>query len=446
MTEWVNDENLGLFTDFYELTMAQAYFSANQMEPASFELFVRSLPDSRRFLVAAGLDSLLSGMQSFAFDARSVDYLASLERFDDAFLQWLSDVQFQGDVWAVPEGEVVFGNEPILRVTAPLPIAQLLETLAINVVGHQTMVASKAARVAIACGDRRFVDFAARRAHGVDAALKGARAAYLGGAAATSMSLAGRLYGIPVTGTMAHSYVMSFDTEAEAFRTFAVQFPDDAVLLIDTYDTENGARIAAELATELADQNVRVRGVRLDSGDLVRLSRSVRDILDNAGHEAIQIFASGDLDEYKIAEVVGQSSPIDAFGVGTRLGTSADAPSLEIVYKLVADASGPTMKLSEGKATLPGAKQVWRFEDYDLIGLADESHTGRPLLEPFVLAGQPNREPASLDDSRLRRHEAVAALPARLRSLTGREDPWTVAISDTLQELVDQRAAAVTGM
>lgn len=443
MSSWVGDENLGLVTDFYELTMAQAYFSAGQLEPASFELFVRALPASRRFLVAAGLADLLAGFDSFGYGHKSIEYLASLDRFDAAFLEWLSELRFRGDVWAVPEGEVVFGNEPILRVTASLPVAQLVETLAINVIGHQTMVASKAARVAIACGDRRFVDFAARRAHGVDAALKGARAAYIGGASATSMTLAGQIYGIPVTGTMAHSYVMSFDSEAEAFHAFATQFPDDAVLLIDTYDTEEGARLAAEVATELAAEGVRIRGVRLDSGDLAHLSRSVRDILDHDGHGGVQIFASGDLDELRIAEVLGQGCPIDAFGVGTRLGTSADAPSLEIVYKLVADESGPTMKLSEGKATLPGAKQVWRFDDYDLIGLADESHTGRPLLEPVVVAGGRIRPPESLNESRMRRQEAVAALPGRLRSLTGREEPWQVAVSDTLQELADQRSSAI---
>lgn len=444
MSNWVGNENLGLVTDFYELTMAQAYFSEGQTEPATFELFVRTLPETRRFLVAAGLEDVLTAIENFGYSQASIDYLSSLDRFDGDFLNWLSEINFNGDIWAVPEGEVVFGNEPLLRVAASLPVAQLLETLVINIVGHQTMVASKAARIAIACGERQFVDFAARRAHGVDAALKGARAAYIGGAVSTSMSLAGEIYGIPVAGTMAHSYVMSFDDEASAFRAFAERFPDDAVLLIDTYDTEEGARIAADVASELADRGVRIRGVRLDSGDLVHLSQSVRRILDTAGQDEIRIFASGDLDEHRISEVLGQGSPIDAFGVGTRLGTSADAPSLEIVYKLVADEAGPTMKLSEGKATLPGSKQVWRFDDYDLIGLADESHTGRPLLVAVVRAGSRTGTAPSLPEIRERRRVSVEELPDRLRSLTGRERPWPVAVSDTLQELVDQRTATVT--
>lgn len=445
MSSWVDDQNVGLYTDFYELTMAQAYLTAGTTGPASFELFVRSLPDTRRFLVAAGLADALAGLMAFSFPAPSIDYLRTLDQFDDQFLEWLADMRFDGTVHAIPEGEVVYPNEPLLRVSASLPIAQLVETYLLSVIGHQTMIASKAVRIGLACGNGRFVDFAARRAHATDAGLRGARAAYIGGAAATSLTLAGHIYGIPVSGTMAHSFVMSFDSEADAFRAFARRFPNDALLLIDTYDTVEGARIAAEVATELAPEGVAVQGVRLDSGDLTRLSKSVRAILDEAGHPEIRIFASGDLDEYRIGELVGSGAPIDGFGVGTKLGTSLDSPALEIVYKLVADEGAPVMKLSSGKATLPGKKQVWRNPDHDVLGTADEEQPGRPLLEPVMEHGRLVREPPTLDEVRERRRQAVEDLPSRLRSLTGREEPWLVRVSPALQRLADLRREDVTG-
>ncbi len=441
MSAWVGTGNLALLTDFYELTMAQTYVATGAVAPSTFDLFVRNLPVNRRFLVAAGLDTALAGLESFRFSAESVAYLGSLGRFDEAFLDYLRAFRFGGDVSAIPEGEVAFENEPLLRVTAPLPEAQLVETFLLNTIGFQTMIASKAARMAIACGEKRFVDFSARRDHGADAALKGSRATFIGGAAATSMTLAGMEYGIPVSGTMAHSYVLSYPSEADAFRDYARMFPEDAVLLIDTYDTEEGARVAAAVATELAPEDIHIRGVRLDSGDLGRLSTSVRKILDDAGHPDIQIFASGDLDEWRIVEMVGAGCPIDAFGVGTRMGTSADAPSLGVVYKLVDDDDGPVMKLSSGKVTLPGRKQIWRRDDYDVLALDGEAiEGGRPLLVEVMAGGTRLAAPEPLAAIQARRAAAVAGLPSRLRTLTGRERPYEVRLSAGLEAL----AAAVT--
>ncbi len=436
---WVTDDNLAFLTDFYEITMAQAYVATGADGPATFDLFVRRLPEHRRFLVAAGLEQALDGLTRFRFNARLRDYLAGLSMFTDEFLGYLADFRFVGDVWAVPEGEVVFPTEPIVRVTAPLPAAQLVETFLLNTIGFQTMIASKAARVALACRDRRFVDFSARRDHGADAALKGARAAFVGGAAATSMTLAGLEYGIPVSGTMAHSFVMSYPREIDAFRDFARLFPDDAVLLIDTYDTEEGARRAAAVATELAREGIDVRGVRLDSGDLSRLARAVRRILDDAGGGGVQIFVSGDLDEWQIAEMVGGGVPVDAFGVGTRLGTSTDAPYLGVVYKLVQDDDGPVMKLSSGKLTLPGRKQAHRRDGHDVLALdGEEVEGGRPLLHQVMHNGDRTHSPEPLDVIRDRREAAVAALPSRLRTLTGEEAPYEVQLSDGLQALTAQ--------
>jgi nicotinate phosphoribosyltransferase len=428
-----------MVTDLYELTMAASYVQAGMEQTATFDLFVRNLPTQRSFLVAAGVDDAVDALDSLHVTQPSLDYLAGLEMFDASFLQYLADLSFTGRVRAVREGEIVFPNEPILEVTAPLPEAQLVETLLINIVQYQTMVASKAARVAIACRDREFVDFAARRAHGVDAALKGARAAYVGGAVATSLTLAGQLYGIPVTGTMAHSYVTTFGSEREAFSAFARCFPTNAVLLIDTFDTDQGARVAVQVADELAVEGIVIRGVRLDSGDLERLARSVRAILDAGAHPEIDIFASGDLDEYRIAEMLANDAPVNAFGVGTRLGTSADAPYLGAVYKLVEGGGVPKMKHSTEKANLPGRKQVHRFDDRDLIALVDEEVAGgRPLLELVMEDGRRVRAAESLPAAQERRRHAVERLPQRLRVLRSGEAPYEVGISDGIRDLIDQ--------
>jgi nicotinate phosphoribosyltransferase len=436
---WVGAENYSMVIDLYELTMAASYVQAGMEQPATFELFVRDLPTQRSFLVAAGVDDAVDALTSFQVTQPALDYLTGLEMFDSSFLDYLAGLSFTGRVQAVREGEIVFPNEPILEVTAPLPEAQLVETLLINIVQYQTMVASKAARIAIACGEREFVDFAARRAHGVDAALKGARAAFVGGAVATSLTLAGQLYGIPVTGTMAHSYVTTFESEREAFRAFARRFPANAVLLIDTYDTDQGARVAVQVADELAVEGIVIRGVRLDSGDLERLARSVRSILDAGGHPEIEIFASGDLDEYRIAEMLANDAPVNAFGVGTRLGTSADAPYLSAVYKLVARGGVPKMKHSAEKANLPGRKQVHRFDHRDLIALVDEEVAGgRPLLELVMEDGHRVRAAELLSAAQERRRHAVEGLPQRLRVLRSGEAPYEVDISDGIRDLIDQ--------
>ncbi|WP_407650224.1 nicotinate phosphoribosyltransferase [Actinomarinicola tropica] len=438
-----------LFTDLYELTMAAGYVRVGIAEQtATFDLFVRRLPEPRQFLVAAGLADAVDFLTDLSIDDDELAFLESTGRFAPDALDAFARLTFTGDLWGVPEGEVVFGNEPILRVTAPLIQAQVVETRLINLVASQTMVASKAARVAIACGDRTFVDFSARRDHGGDAAMQTARASYVAGAAGTSLVAAGHRWGIPLSGTMAHAYVMSFDDERDAFRTFARTFPDDAVLLIDTYDTEEGARRVVEVAAELADDGIHVRGVRLDSGDLAHLSRAVRAILDEGGMTETSIFASGDLDEYRITELLASGSPIDAFGVGTQLGTSADAPNLGGVYKLVADASGPKMKLAEDKVTLPGLKQVWRVErdgrsTHDVIALDDEEPPtdARPLLHPVLRDGALIGPLPSIDESRRRAATSIAALPSRLRTLQLREAPYDVRRSAALDALVAELTA-----
>ena len=441
---WVDDDNASLLTDLYELTMAAAYHAEGLGDAtATFELWVRRLPPQRRFLLAAGLEDALRYLERWRFDDASLEYLRSLERFPSSFLDHLADLSFEGEVWAVPEGTTVFDGEPLMRITAPLIQGQLQETFLLNAIGFQTMIASKAARVAIACADKGFVDFGARRSHGGDAALKGARAAYVGGATATSMVLAGREYGIPVTGTMAHSYVQAHPDEATAFEAFARIFPDDAVFLIDTYDTVRGARIAAEVAHRLADDGITVAGVRLDSGDLAALAVQVREVLDGKGLPDVQIIASGGLDEHRVAEIVATGAPIDAFGVGTSMTTSEDDPNLDIVYKLVEDERGPQMKVSTGKRTLPGIKQVFRTDSGDTIALAEEDLAGDPLLERVMVDGARTADPVPVDAIAERAAAAIAALPDEVRSLDPHDrTPWHVGVSERLEALEESVAAA----
>ena len=438
----VDDANAALFVDLYELTMSASYAAHDLDQPATFDLFARHLPPGRGYLVSCGLDSALDYLEGLHFDGAAVEYLRSLELFDEAFLSLLSTLRFTGEVRAVPEGELVFPNEPILQVTAPLIEGQLVETFLLNCIGYQTMIATKAARVATACGDRTFVDFSPRRDHGTDAAMKTARASYVGGAATTSLVLAGREYGLEVSGTMAHSYVMRFDNEAEAFLTYARDFPGRAIFLIDTYDTEQGARTVVEVAAKL-EPELLPRAVRLDSGDIDRLSRSVRAILDDGGLKDVRIFASGDLDEYRIADLTAAGAPIEAFGVGTQLGTSGDAPFVSVVYKLVEDASGPKVKLSTDKVTLPGRKQVFRVTDddgelqSDVLALEDESIAeGRPVLRPVMRSGRRIEPPEALDVVRDRCRASVAALPERLRALAPDPPPYAVRASPELDALV----------
>lgn len=439
-----------LLTDLYQLTMGASYRRHGLTGPATFELFVRRLPVARNFLVACGVADALEYLESLRFDATEVAYLASLGMFDGAFLDYLAGFRFTGDVRAVAEGTVVFAGEPLLEVRAPRVEAQLVETALLNSVLFQTMVASKAARVAIACEGRPFADFGARRAHGPGAALKAARAAYIGGAAATSNVLAGQCYGMPVTGTMAHSYVLSFANEADAFRAYARDFPDSATLLIDTHDTLVGARTAARVALELAGEGIHLRAVRLDSGDLGALSRSVREILDEAELPDVRIVASGDLDETAIAALVAAGAPIDSFGVGTQLSTSADAPFLAGVYKLVEDGSGPLAKHSAGKVTLPGRKQVFRSSNGgrfsgDIIARGAEQLPGEALLQPVMQKGKRITLPESLETIRARRERSMAALPTQLLSLAPVEVGYPVDVSAELSRLAAQVRDASAG-
>lgn len=443
---WVAESNAALLTDLYELTMAASYHRREMNEPATFDLFVRELPPRRNFLVACGLEQALKYLETMRFDDESLAYLDSLKLFDDSFLDYLRAFSFEGDVWAMAEGEVAFAREPIVSVTAPLIEAQIVETFLLNCITFQTMVASKAARVSIACGSRAFTDFSLRRDHGADAGLKAARAAFVAGASSTSNVLAGRFFGIPLSGTMAHSYVMAFESEIEAFRAYARDFPERAVLLIDTFDVIQGAHRAVEVARELEAEGVKLAGVRIDSGDLGNVTRDVRAILDGAGLMETQIILSGDLDEYRISALIADGVPVDLFGVGTQLGTSADSPYLGGVYKLVEDHDGPKIKLSTGKVTLPGRKQVHRFiQDgeiqRDVISLRQESIEGAfPLMSQVMKAGERVDERETLGEMQSRCRGAIEKLPSQLKELeTGA--PYRVDLSDGLQTLAREVAA-----
>jgi nicotinate phosphoribosyltransferase len=427
---------LALFTDLYELTMLQAYYEEGMTADSVFTLFVRRLPARRNFLLACGVDSVLDYLETIRFSDEDIVYLSSLRMFSDRFLAWLRDFRFTGAVNAVPEGTPVFANEPILEIVAPLPQAQILETLIMNQIHLQTVLASKAQRVVAAADGRPVVDFGARRMHGIDAALKAARAFWIGGVAATSNVLAGKLYGVPVAGTMAHSYVQAHEDEAAAFRAFTRLYPE-TVLLVDTYDTLAGVRKVIELAKVLGD-DFKVKSVRLDSGDLRTLSREARRLLDAAGLGNVEIFASGGLDEDVITALLLAGAPIDAFGVGTSMGVSSDAPGLDIAYKLSEYAGKGRLKLSTGKPILPGQKQVFRIAEdgqdvRDVIARADEDPIGRPLLVPMMREGK--RLPAGRVDftnARTHAHEQIARLPARVRAIAHADPPYRVDVSEAL--------------
>lgn len=419
--------SVALFTDLYELTMAASYFQHEMFAPATFSLFVRELPPHRGFLVAAGLAEVLQHLENFSFTEEDLTFLRETGRFTPAFLNYLAALRFTGEVHALPEGQLCFGAEPLLEVTAPLIEAQLVETLVLNTLHVQTLIASKAARCLAAAQGRSLIDFSLRRTHGVDAGLKVARASYLAGFLGTSNVLAGKLYGIPYYGTMAHSFIESFDDEETAFAAYAKTFPDDTALLIDTYDTLTGARHAARIGQRLKQDNHRLRGVRLDSGDLLSLSRETRAILDAAGLQDVQIYASGGLNEKKIDRLMAAKAPIDVFGVGTDMGVSADAPSLDMAYKLVEYAGKPRLKLSAKKVSLLGQKQILRVCDdaghyqRDIIALrtelprdvAPEIQPRRiaPLLLPVMRNGRCVRSQPSVQESRAFFLSEFAKLP-----------------------------------
>ena len=387
--DFVDKSNMSLLTDFYELTMCQGYFENRRTETATFDLFIRRLPSNRSYFVFAGLEQALLFLQSIRFTHEQIDYLRT-RALSEGFLDYVEDFRFTGEVWAVAEGTVVFPNEPLIRVTAPVIEAQIVETFLLNTVNLQTMIATKASRVVCAARSKPVVEFGLRRTQGTDAAMKAARCSYLAGCSGTSNVLAGMVYDIPVFGTMAHSYVMFFDSEIDAFRAFARVFPDTSTLLIDTYDDLAGAENAAIVAKELESTGHHLDAVRLDSGDLAEISKKVRATLDRRGLKYVKIFASGDLDEYKLEKLVGDGAPIDAFGVGTRMSTSSDRPYVDVVYKLSGkveeDAFVPAMKLSRGKVTLPGRKHIFRQKDRmnqykcDVIGFEEESIEGTHLL------------------------------------------------------------------
>ncbi|HZS43874.1 MAG TPA: nicotinate phosphoribosyltransferase [Blastocatellia bacterium] len=443
-------QSTGLATDLYQLTMAAGYFVNKSDQTATFELFVRKFPANRSFLIAAGLEQALKYITELKFLPEEIDYLSNLAVFShvpDGFFDYLSTFRFSGDVWAMPEGTPFFPYEPLLRVTAPIIEAQLLETYLLSTINFQTMIASKAARIVEAAVGRGVVEFGTRRAHGMAAGLYAARAAFIGGCVGTSNVEAGFRWGIPVSGTMAHSWVMSYENERDAFRAYADLFPETAVLLLDTYDTITGAKIAGELKKKLM-------GVRLDSGDFADLSRGVRQILDDAGLKDTKILASGDLDETKIAALVESGSPIDSFGVGTMLSTSWDAPSLGGVYKLVEQSINgkveAKMKLSDQKSFYPGKKQVWRKTgadgkfSHDVISRADEEISdATSLLECVMHEGRIVKESSSLDKIQAKAKADLERVPVDVKRLN---DPvrYRVEYSKELEELRQKVMTEIT--
>jgi nicotinate phosphoribosyltransferase len=427
-----------LLIDLYELTMADAYLANGMTEPAVFEFFVRKLPARRGFLLAAGLDQAIDYLTSLRFDGEALAWISRSGRFSARLIDYLSDFRFTGDVDAMPEGTAFFPNEPILRVTAPMPEAQLVETRLMNLLNFETLIASKAARMVLAAPGKELVDFGARRAHGAEAALLAARASYIAGFAGSATVLAEPQFGIPIFGTMAHSFVEANDDEAAAFERFALARPQGLVLLIDTYDTERAARKVVTLAEKLGRRGIKVKSVRIDSGDLAAHARKVRAILDVGGLTDISIFASGGLDEDDLLAFTRGSVPIDGYGIGTSLDVSSDAPALDCAYKLQEYAGIARRKRSEGKATYPGRKQVWRQRDAegifskDILTLLDERHAGEPLLQPVLRGGQVCTRPPLAE---IRRHaqDELAHLPDPLRELEALL--YSVEVSRALQEL-----------
>lgn len=436
----MNGETSLLLTDLYQLTMLQGYFERGMNETAVFEFFVRRLPHGRNFLLAAGLEQVLDFLEQARFTPQELDWLRGTGRFSTDFIESLAGWRFAGEVDAMPEGTVCFPDEPLLRVVAPLQQAQLIETRVINLLHFQTLIASKAARSVLAAPDKLLVDFGLRRAHGAEAGLLAARAAYLAGYSGTSTVLAGQRYGIPIFGTMAHSFVQAHVSETEAFRDFAHAQPENTVLLIDTYDTEAAAHKVVALARELAGEGISVKGVRLDSGDLGELARRVRGILDAGGLQRAIIFASGDLDEYRMRDLLAQGAPIDGFGVGTRLDTSADAPYLDCAYKLQEYAGRARRKRSIGKATWPGRKQVWRSYDAegrmagDIISLLGDQQPGEALLVNVMSGGKRVVARPPLHELREHTLRNFRQLPAPQASLD-EAAPYSVEIAPALQEL-----------
>jgi nicotinate phosphoribosyltransferase len=436
---------MSLLTDLYELTMCASYFDNKRNELATFDLFIGKLPPNRSYFVFAGLEQALFFLKNVRFNSEQLDYLRK-QGFKEDFLNYLRKFKFSGEVWAIPEGTIVFPNEPLIRVTAPIIEAQLIESFLLNTVNIQTMIATKASRVVKAAQGRPVIEFGLRRTHGTDAGIKAARCSYIAGCHGTSNVLAGMKYGIPIFGTMAHSFVMFFGKEIEAFRAFAKTFPSKSLLLIDTFDDIAGAEKAAIVAKELEIQGHKLTGVRIDSGDLVELSKTVRALLDEKGLNYVEIFASGDLDEYKIEKLLSEGAKIDAFGVGTRMSTSEDRAYVDVIYKLCEkiDMKGkfaPTMKLSKGKITLPGRKQVFRVKDKkgnfvnDTIALHNEKCQGEALLIKVIEKGEIVYNLPTLGAIRENALENLAQLPSKYKKLK-KTPTYPVKTSTSLKKMM----------
>jgi len=439
------DKNLSLLVDLYELTMAQCYSIYRKDARATFDLFVRQLPQNRAYLIAAGLKDILDYIENSKFNPSDIDYLRSQKIFSENFLSYLAKFKFQGDIWAMPEGTIFFADEPVIRVTAPLIQAQIIESFLLNTANLQAMIASKACRVVLAAKGKKVFDFALRRTHGSDAAIKVARSSYIAGFNGTATVLAGKLYDIPVVGTMAHSFVMSFKQEIDSFLAYANTFPERTILLVDTYNTKKGIENAVTVGLYLKEKEYRLGGIRLDSGDIVYWSSLARKMLDKAGLDYVNIVASGNLDEFKIRDLLKRGACVDSFGVGTNMGTSIDAPCLDVIYKIseITDEDGnflPTMKLSQAKVTYPGRKQVFRVRDKkgrfvkDILGLEKENIQGRPLLVKVVDKGKIIYKLPSLDCIRSLVQKSLRSFSEQLKDINAKYK-YPVRISPGLAKL-----------
>jgi nicotinate phosphoribosyltransferase len=436
-----------LLTDLYQLNMMQAYLDAGMTETAVFEFFVRKLPETRGFLVAAGLEQALDFLETARFTQDELAWLEDSGRFREDMLDYLARLRFAGEVDAMAEGTVFFPDEPILRVAAPLPVAQLVETRLINLLHFQTVIASKAARMVLAAPGKPLVDFGLRRAHGAEAGLLAARASYLAGFAGSATTPAQRLYGVPIFGTMAHSFIQAFETEEAAFAAFARSRPENVVLLLDTYDTEAAAHKVVALAPRLKQEGIALRGVRLDSGDLAEHASRVRRILDEGSLKEVTVFASGGLDETVLQRFIAEGAPINGYGIGTSLTTASDAPALDCAYKLQEYAGEAKRKRSEGKATWPGRKQVFRRRrangvpggtlDGDLLTLEGAPGDGEPLIQPVMRQGRRLSPPPPLDQLRARAAAELGALPAHLARLET-APAYPVEVSRALRDLAEE--------
>lgn len=430
-----------LLTDLYQLTMMQAYHDSNMHEEAVFELFFRKLPPQRNYLVACGLEQVIEYLENLTFTQEDIEYLRQDGRFHDRFLDSLIDFRFRGDIHAMPEGTIFFPDEPIIRITAPLAQAQLVETRIINILQFQTMIASKAARMKQIMPDKILVDYGLRRAHGAEAGIMAARASYVAGFNGTATVLAGKLFGIPTFGTMAHSFIQAHDSEREAFLHFGISHPTNTILLLDTYDTERGAMKVVEMAEEFRERNIHIRGVRLDSGDMISLSRRVREILDAGGLSDTLIFASGNLDEYTLEPFRRENAPVDGFGIGTKMTTSADVPYYDCAYKMVEYKGLGRRKFSKGKATWPGRKQVFRHHSADniisgdILALENEQLTGTPLVKQYMQGGNLIAKIPRLGETRdyfLQQLETLPTFPP------DGKPPYPVEASAALQTYADE--------